>query len=76
MSVISGGSSGGSKRSHEEQAPVWMRWDSERTTRANQDHQRELETTAIRDLIKHMERNQVREGKILVRIDLQFNLSQ
>ena len=40
-------------------ALAWMRWDPERTVRANQDHQREREEIAIRDLIRHLvKRNQ------------------
>lgn len=35
-------------------ALAWMRWDPERTVRANQDHQREREEIAIRDLIRHL----------------------
>ncbi len=30
----------------------WMRWDNERSTRANQDHQRELECSAFRTMAK------------------------
>ena len=40
-------------------ALAWMRWDPERTVRANQDHQREREEIAVRDLIRHLvKRNQ------------------
>jgi hypothetical protein len=35
-------------------ALAWMRWDPERTVRANQDHQREREEIAIRDLVRHL----------------------
>ncbi len=36
-----------------------MRWDPERTVRSNQDHQREREEIAIRDLVRHLaKRNQ------------------
>ena len=31
-----------------------MRWDPERTVRSNQDHQREREEIAIRDLVRHL----------------------
>ena len=35
-------------------ALAWMRWDPERTVRSNQDHQREREEIAIRDLVRHL----------------------
>ncbi len=36
----------------------WMRWDGERTNRANQDYQREREEIAMRDLLRHLGRRQ------------------
>ena len=36
----------------------WMRWDGERTNRANQDYQREREEIAMRDLLRHLSRRQ------------------
>ena len=35
-----------------------MKWDGERTTRSNQDYQREREETAMRDLLRHLARRQ------------------
>ena len=32
----------------------WMKWDNDRTTRSNQDNQRELETSAMRDIVRHL----------------------
>lgn len=37
-------------------ASSWMRWNPERTSRTNQDHQREREETSMRLLIKHLAR--------------------
>jgi hypothetical protein len=37
-------------------AETWMRWNNDSMTRANQDHQRELEATAVRELVKHLEK--------------------
>ena len=37
----------------------WMKWDDDRTTRANQDCQRELESTAVRELIKYFGKRKV-----------------
>ena len=31
----------------------WMRWDAERSNRANQDYQREREEIAMRDLLRY-----------------------
>jgi len=36
----------------------WMRWDAERSNRANQDYQREREEIAMRDLLRHLARRQ------------------
>lgn len=35
-------------------ASSWMRWDNERSTRANQDHQREIECSLFRTMVKHL----------------------
>ena len=48
----------------------WMKWDDDRTTRANQDCQRELESTAVRELIKYFGKRKVRFAKILLFIPL------
>ena len=37
-------------------ASSWMRWNPERTSRTNQDHQREREETSMRLLVKHLVR--------------------
>jgi hypothetical protein len=37
----------------------WMRWDAERSTRSNQDNQRELESCIVRELVKYLGRAQV-----------------
>ncbi len=54
-------SSGNEKSSKSSSIPEtsWMRWDNDRTTRANQDHQRELEAAAMRDLAKYLGRSRV-----------------
>ncbi len=45
---------GGKTKEQEERSAArnWMRWDNERSTRANQDHQRELECSAFRTMAK------------------------
>ena len=35
-------------------ASSWMRWNPERTSRTNQDHQREREESSMRMLVKHL----------------------
>ena len=42
----------------------WMKWDDDRTTRANQDCQRELESTAVRELVKYFGKRKVRFARI------------
>ena len=41
----------------------WMRWNPERTSRTNQDHQREREETSMRLLIKHLTRRHRQSAK-------------
>ena len=47
-----------SGRSGQSDSSSWMRWDGERTNRANQDYQREREEIAMRDLLRHLARRQ------------------
>jgi hypothetical protein len=42
------------KSGNMESASSWMRWNPERTSRTNQDHQREREESSMRLLIKHL----------------------
>ena len=42
------------KGGNTDSASSWMRWNPERTSRTNQDHQREREETSMRLLIKHL----------------------
>ena len=50
------GSGGNSKGGTADSSSSWMRWDPERTSRTNQDFQREREETSMRLLIKHLTR--------------------
>lgn len=53
---VDSGSGGNSKGGNSESASSWMQWNPERTSRTNQDHQREREETSMRLLIKHLTR--------------------
>lgn len=48
----------GGKSGSNDTSSSWMRWDTERTNRANQDYQREREEIAMRDLLRHLARRQ------------------
>ena len=51
----------------------WMKWDDDRTTRANQDCQRELESTAVRELVKYFGKRKVRFLKHLKNLMFEFH---
>ena len=59
------GGGGNAPQGEEDKKPAapensWMKWDDDRTTRANQDCQRELESTAVRELVKYFGKRKVR----------------
>lgn len=52
------GTSVSGRGAHNDPVSAWMRWDGDRTIRANQDYQREREEMAMRDLLRHLSRRQ------------------
>ena len=59
------GSHGGQRAAAADKRPAapesaWMKWDDDYATRANQDCQRQLESTAVRELIKYFGKRKVR----------------
>jgi hypothetical protein len=56
--AASGGSANSPRSGPADPVSSWMRWDGERTNRANQDYQREREEMAMRDLLRHLARRQ------------------
>lgn len=45
----------------EDKESPWMKWDNDRTTRSNQDNQRELETSVMREIVRHLGQIKVSE---------------
>ena len=53
-----GSAGSGSSQKSKEGSSFTMKWDTERSVRANQDYQREKEEMSMRDLLKHLARRQ------------------